>query len=251
MAAPRDYTKAVYEKCGSWGTFPLDLPLAVGDIIQLNKDGKMSRLDSVLNWPGWPQFMPIDSQTVNAATSWAHHAAKSSAGAIHGGATAGAGVGATAEIKVSFSAVGGFMLDFVSGTYRKFRSVITAQSAVLGLSKNGQWKPEYALITEVTEASPATVLMSAAKDTSVVLSAKAKLPDNLAGINLADPQFGFSVASADSDIYHSVSQEAWPLFHCVRIRRHWWGGKFAELQGSEVTNLDEVFSNSPFEDDDV
>jgi hypothetical protein len=248
MGAPHDYSKAVYAETGYWGTFPLDLPIKVGDVVELEDDGKMKRLDSVLDWPGWPAALPIEHDPVNSNTGWSHSATKSVMASAEGGATTAGGIGATAKVKISFSAVGGFVLEFVSGEYRKFRSVISAQNAVLGLYKNGQWQASHALITEILCVAPATVLMSSARNTSVILSAKATLPSGVTAINLADPQLGFSVTTGNEDVLHTLSREAFPLYHCVRIKKKWWGGKFAELQGVVEQDMDEVFLTSPFDD---
>src|SRR5271157_1512886 len=239
------YSKAVYEETGWWGTFPVDIPLEVGDVLEQNQEGRMTRVAKIKTWG---VAFPIDSEPVTAAASWSHHATRTQAATAAGGATAATGVGAEAPIKVSFSEVAGFVLDYVAGKYNRINDVSAAQRAVLGLAKNGQWKPDYVLVTELVEASPATVLVSSARNSSIVLNASIALPDNIPGINLADPKFGFSSTSSTEGVYQSVSAKSYPLYHCIRVRRKWWGGRVAELQAAVKIKLDEAFTDDPFDD---
>jgi hypothetical protein len=239
------YSKAIHEETGWWGTFPIELPLEVGDIIQQDSEGRMTRIAKIKDWG---LMFPIDSQAVTGATSWSRHATRSRSAIGEGGATVVTGAGAQAAVKVSFSEVAGFVLDYVAGKYEKLRDVSVAQKAVLGLAKDGQWKSNYILVTELIEASPATVLVSSARNASIVLNASVAIPDNLPGINLADPKFGFSSSSSTEGVYQSVSTKSYPLYHCIRIHRKWWGGKVAELQGIVAVNLAEAFTDTPFDD---
>ena len=143
------YSKAVYEETGWWGTFPVDIPLEVGDVLEQNQEGRMTRVAKIKTWG---VAFPIDSEPVTAAANWSHHATRTQAATAAGGATAATGVGAEAAIKVSFSEVAGFVLDYVAGKYNRINDVSAAQRAVLGLAKNGQWKPDYVLVTELVEA---------------------------------------------------------------------------------------------------
>ncbi len=119
---------------------------------------------------------------------------------------------------------------------------------MLGLAKNGQWNSDYVLVTELVEASPATILVSSARNSSIVLNASVAIPDNLAGINLADPKLGFSSSSSTEGVYQSVSAKSYPLYHCIRVRGKWWGGRVAELQANIPVNVDEAFTDTPFDD---
>ncbi len=96
MNAPQTYSKAVHEETGWWGTFPIELPLEVGDIIQQDSEGRMTRIAKIKNWG---LMFPIDSQAVTAATSWSRHATRSRAATTEGGATVVTGAGAQAAIR--------------------------------------------------------------------------------------------------------------------------------------------------------
>lgn len=244
MSPPQTYSKAVYEETGWWGTFPIELPLEVGDIIRQDNEGNMTRIAKIRDWG---IMFPVDSEPVSAVATWSRHASRSRAANLEGGATVATGAGAQAAVKVSFSEVAGFVLDYVSGSFKKLRDVSVAQKAVLGLAKDGQWKSDYVLVTELVEASPATVLVSSAKNSSVVLNASASIPESLVGINLADPKFGFSSSSSTEGVYQSVSAKSSPLYHCIRVRGTWWGGKVAELQGAIEVNMSEAFTDTPFD----
>ena len=238
-ALPRAYGKAVHEQSGWWGTFPLDYPVEVGDVVQLDEDGRMIGVRSIFDTPGFS--MPIVVTPVEGAAGWSRHAAKSRLAAASAGASTAVGAGATAAVKVSFSEAGGFVLEDVSGEYRRLQDVDVARKWVLGLAKNGDWNNAYVLVTEIVAASPATVLVSSASESSIVLNGTG-LPADLTGVNLADPQFGFAEASFDEGIYKSVSKRSHPLYHCVRIRRRWWGANNAELQGGSAVSADDAFS---------
>lgn len=248
MDSPKTYSSAVHDQSGWWGTFPVEFPLKVGDIIRQNKLGFMTFVTNIKNWG---LIFPIDSEPVSAANSYSSHASRNLVASAEGGATVVTGAGAKVAVKVSFSEAAGFVLDYVSGKYVRIRDVSEAQEAVLGLAKNGQWKSDYALVTELFEASPATVLVSSAQNSSIVLTATASISENLAGINLADPKLGFSTSSSTEGVYHSVSANSSPLYHCIKVRRNWWGGQVAELQAYASVNMDQAFTDNPFEGDDV
>ena len=243
----RSYSEAVREATGWWGTFPLDLPLKVGDIVEMNQEGFIVRVGSLLNWPGWGAAMPIDSEPVTAANSWSRHAAKNCLAAAQGGVAAVDG-SARGAIQVLFSQEAGFLLDYFGGKYLRLRDVTAAKRAVLGLAKNGEWDIKNVLVSEVFEASPATVLVSSARNVRIELSARVTVPADLKAVNLSDPQFSFSVSSADEGVYHSVSKVAYPLYHCIKIRATWFGGHFAELQADGNVNVDDAFTDMPFDD---
>jgi hypothetical protein len=246
MSAPQTYSKAVHEETGWWGTFPIELPLKVGDILQQDSDGGMKRITNIQNLG---LTFPTDSESVTAAASRSRHATRSRATTAEGGVTVATGGGAQAAVKVSFSEVAGFVLDYVAGKYEKLRDVSIAKKTVLGLAKNGQWESNYVLVAELLEASPATVLVSSARNSSIVLSASVDVPDNLATINLADPKLGFSSSSTVEGVYQSVSAKSFPLYHCIKVRRKWWGGRVAELQGGVTVNMDDAFTDNPFDED--
>jgi hypothetical protein len=251
-SAPRTYGKAVHDTTGWWGTFPIDFPMEVGDLVQLDNDGRLIRYGSVLDWPGWREALPRETRAVTSQTTYSLHAGKTVAASASAGATSTLGVGAEGAIQVSFSKAGGFVIDFVGVNYHRFKDVSVALKWVRGAAKSGEWDNKHVLITEVAEANPATVLMSSKENSSVVLSANASLPKNISSLNLSDPKFNFSVSTWDEGVYHQVSTRAFPLYHCIRVRRKWWFfGKDAELQGAAPVNLEEMFIDSPFEDDDV
>jgi len=251
MSAPQTYPNAVHEKTTWWGTFPIEFPLKIGDIVQHDSNGGLSYVSNIQTKLGAGVIFRTESKPVSAAATWSHHASRNRAATVEGGATTATGVGAQAAVKVSFSAIAGFVLDYVAGTYHRLVDVDAAKRAVLGLAKNGQWESNYVLVTEMIEASPATVIASSAQNSSVLLSASVALPDNVAGINLADPKFGFSSSSSTDGVYQSVSAKSFPLYHCIKLRRKWWGGKTAELQAAVSINLDKAFTDDPFEDENV
>jgi hypothetical protein len=251
MKEAQTYSNAVHEETKWWGTFPIEVPLKIGEIIKQDKEGGMSHVGDIQTKLGAGVIFRIESSPVSAAVTWSHHASRNRAATAEGGATAATGVGAQAAVKVSFSAIAGFVLDYVAGTYHRLVDVDAAKRAVLGLAKNGEWERDYVLVTEMIEASPATVIASSAQNSSILLNASVALPANVGGINLADPKFGFSSSSSTEGVYQSVSARSFPLYHCIKVYRKWWGGRSAELQAVANVNIDKAFTDDPFEDENV
>jgi hypothetical protein len=239
----------VHEESGWWGTFPLSLPMQVGDIIQFDPVKGIKRVSSVSNLPSWTVAVRVQSDRVQAGERWSRHASKALAANGQAGVSQAGMAGMHGVVEVSFSAEGGFVLEYVSGSYHKLEDVAAAQKAVFALAKIGEWNSEHALVTEVLEATPATVLVSAAQNSKSELRTTATVPVDLSGVNLGDPKFGFSRSSAETGVYGAVSQHSYPLFHCIRIRRKWWGGKFAQLQGADTPPLSEAISDDLLDED--
>jgi len=248
VSVARDYAKAVREQAGWWGTYPLDLPLAVGDIVQLDDNGQMIKVGSALDRPGWREALPVETQAVSAGNTWSWHATKSRGGSAEAGASTAAGVSAHGSLKVSFSQVGGFVLSYTSGKYHRLRDVEAAKRRVLAAARDKDWEVRNVLVTEVLEASPATVLVSAEANSSIELSASASLPADVGGVNISDPTLGFSAANEEGSVQQTITQRAFPLYHCIRIHRDWARRLTAELQDVDNPTPVDVFADGPFEE---
>jgi len=245
----REYSRAVRNETQFWGTFPLDIPIAVGDIIQLEGDGRMIKVKSALDWPGWRDALPVDTKDVSGQNQWSWHATISKSGSAEGGVKSATGAEVSASVKVSFSAVGAFILAYTSCKHHIFRDADKAKRMVLSAANMGDWADRYALITEVIEADPATVLVSSEKKSTFALSAKAALPADLGALNFADPKFSVGGITTEGAVHQSMNTKAFPLYHCVRIRRDWLRRVRAELSFTQNPDPSEIFDDSPFDDD--
>jgi hypothetical protein len=239
------YSRLVHKETTWWGTYPVPLQLRVGDYVQMDKTGKIKYLGSVLNWPEWEKGLPVEPFTYKGQDCfWKHVTTKRAADAGAGVETAG--VGADASLTIAFSEEAGFLLNLDGTTGSRFKSVDTARRWILGLAKNGQWEKNAALITEVIKAKRTTVLIAEERETSFRLQATASLPLDVTAINLADPALHVAYFKENGSGYSTPPIEATPLYHCARIRRRWYGPRYAELQTIKDPDLEDIFIDDPF-----
>jgi hypothetical protein len=241
------YSQLVHDKIGWWGTYPVPLPLRVGDYVQMNKDGEIKYLGTVRDWPGWADGLPVESFPYKGKERfWAHATTTGAAGAGAGVATPAASV--DASLAVTFSREAGFLVNLGGTSGRRFKSVDTARKWILGAAKSGQWDKESVLITEVIKAKWTTALIAEERGTRFSLQASASLPVDLAAINLTDPALHLNGSVVSGSGSFTSPTQATPLYHCARIRRRWYGKLYAELQAAAAVDLESVFADDPFGD---
>ena len=239
------YPRLVHDTSTWWGTYPVPQQLRVGDYVQMGKDGQIRYLGSVLDWHGWRDGLPVEPFPYEGKDSyWAHVTTKRAADAGAGIETAG--VGADTSLGISFSQTAGFLLNLDGTSGLRFKSVDTARRWILGAAKAGQWEKEAALITEVIRAKRTTALIAEERGTSFRVQATASLPLDVAAINLANPALHAHYFKISGSGYSTPPIEATPLYHCARIRRRWYGARYAELQAITDPNLEDVFIDDPF-----
>src|SRR4051794_36731622 len=225
MDVPRRYSKLVHDRIGWWATFPVGLPLEVGDFVQMGDNGDIKYLGSVLDWAGWKDGLPVEGFRYQGKDSIRAHASMSRTTHASAGVEVLAGVAeAQGALQIDFAKAAGFVLDFQGAEGRRFKAVITAANWILDTAKNGQWQKDWVLVTEVIGTSSTTALISEEAATSATLSANVVLPGDLAAVNLADPALQLRHAAWSGSGMMSVCEAATPLYHCVRIRRKWWFG---------------------------
>lgn len=183
---------------------------------------------------------------------WQHVTTKRAADA--GAGVKVVGVGADASLTITFSEEAGFLLNLDGTTGSRFESPDTARRWILGAANAGKWEKKAALITEVIRAERTTVLIAEQRGTSFRLQATASLPLDVTAINLADPALHIEYFKESGSGYSTPPIEATPLYHCARIRRRWYGPRYAELQTIKDPDLEDVFVDDPFiegDDNDV
>lgn len=252
------YSRLVHEVTTWWGTYPVPLQLCVGDYVQMDNEGRIKYLGSVLDWPDWRKGLPVEPFLYKGEDRfWRHVTTKRAADA--GAGVKIVGVGADASLTITFSEESGFLLNLAGTTGSRFKSVDTARRWILGAAKAGKWEKKAALITEVIRAERTTALIAEERGTSFRLQATASLPLDVTAINLADPALHVEYFKERGSGYSTPPTEATPLYHCARIRRRWYGPRYAELQTNTDPNLEDVFVDDPFigdndrtgDDDDV
>jgi hypothetical protein len=149
-------------------------------------------------------------------------------------------------VAISFSEKAGFLLNLDGTSGSRFKSVDTARRWILGAAKAGQWEKEAALITEVIRAERTTALIAEERGTSFRVQASASLPVDVTAINLTNPALHAQYFKVSGSGYSTPPIEATPLYHCARIQRKWYGARYAELQATTDTDLEDVFVDDPF-----
>jgi hypothetical protein len=112
------------------------------------------------------------------------------------------------------------------------------------------WQPGHALVTEVVNATSASVVMSQEAASEVVLNASAAV--KAATVNIADVSLGLTVSATRGATMVSLCQASTPLYRCVAIRKTIFGNFKAEMFGAEAPSDAEVessFTDNPFADD--
>jgi hypothetical protein len=239
------YSQLVHDKTGWWGTYPVPLQLRVGDYVQIDRDGRMSYLGTVFDWPGWAAGLLTEPFAYEGDERfWAHATTVAIADGEAGVAFAGGS--AKAAVGVNFSKQSGFVVNLAETSGSRFKSVNTARAWTLGLAKSGHWTKGAVLIVEVIQAASTTALISEESGTRFRLQASASLPVDVPGMSLTDPKLGLSVSVDSGSGYFTVNARATPLYHCVRIRRRWYGRIYGELQSAGEIDPADAFTEEPF-----
>jgi hypothetical protein len=253
MSIGKDFAKAVHGETEYWGTYPPQTPVKVGDHIEFTSDGNNNRLGSSLDWPGWAGAFRIEPVTAAAQAMYAAHANRTV------GANAGAGVpeipaagnvSAKASIKLDFTRSSAFVLDYTGASINRYKSIEELRRWLLELARKGMWQPGHALVTEVVNATSASVVMSQEAASEVVLNASAAV--KAATVNIADVSLGLTVSATRGATMVSLCQASTPLYRCVAIRKTIFGNFKAEMFGAEAPSDAEVessFTDNPFADD--
>jgi hypothetical protein len=242
MSIAHSYMKLVREHTTWQATFPPGDRVAVGDRLSLKADGSMINLGSVFECPGWSKALPVDLIDAPSSNTWTVGAHRKWVASAQARATMGDDIGAAVTVTVSFSKDGGFELAYTAARTRRFRDVTKAKNLVLAAAGRNEWDPGHALVTEVVDASSATVLVANEKSSQVKLDAHATLPADITGINLADPRLQLGNATWTGSGLAVICSQATPLYHCIRFDPTWWDSNKIIYAGDDPAVLDAAFT---------
>jgi len=245
----REYAELVKGATTFIGMYPLVIRLKVGDYYQLNKDLSMVRLGSIFNWPGMIKAVPTASDPIGGSETYYAGCERRRGATAAAGVNNPAGLEVDTKVALDFSREAGFVLAYSAGTHSYVQDVPALQEELKKLAVLGKWEPDWILVTEVIEATSATLAVSTQSNSAIELSASAKLPDLLVDVGISDPELGWTASNWKGSGYTSLCKPATPLFHCIKARKTLFGPK-SELLGSGDADNSKLFvSDDPFTDE--
>jgi hypothetical protein len=205
----KQYTKEMAVKFGYFATWEPGVPLAVGDVgvIRRNLFTRISTLDDFK--------IKFDVRKDPTTTKLSH--------------------ASSGKVKITFKAAGkpalpgssladaqaGVSIDFYSENATVFETIecrteaikdqVAVGKAVAELYAGGGWNKDWVVITEIISSGSGTVLISAAKNAKIELSASATVTG--ASFNLADAKLGLTIENSTNMHTSIVATEGLtPLF---------------------------------------
>ena len=116
-----------------------DRDVGVGDV----KD----TIHAAAKLPGWPTGQTLKSDPKKGMETYYAGSSRTVGAQADAGATTAVG-GAHGTIDLTFSEVGGFVLDFVAEAHDYYDDLQPVMRWALAAAKNGHWEPSWVLITE-------------------------------------------------------------------------------------------------------
>ncbi|QAY71198.1 hypothetical protein [Xylanimonas protaetiae] len=243
----RDFSRLVRGATGFLGAYPQIVPVHVGDYFDQNDEGVLVKLGNVLDWPGWRDAVPVESEPVPGSETYydgCRRVTDVGAGA-KAAIPAAPGVSVQATASLTFTRESGFALAYEGATRTRVREIPPVQRRIKELARTGGWNERWILVVEVIEAESATLVVSRESGSSVDLKANTDLPEPLKDVAIADARLGWSASNWRGSGYTSLCAKGTPLFHCVKVRRGLFGRLTTEILGPE--DLADVFTDDPFE----
>jgi hypothetical protein len=240
------YNRLVYESTGWRGAYPLIIPIRVGDYFQLRGDGIPIHLGNALNWPGWKDAVPVDSEPIRGSETFYSGCQRKIGVSVGTGLQIPGGVGADGTLSLSFSHEGAFVLAYDAASRAVMRDLLPVQRSILESARSGWWQEDWILVVEVIAAESATLAVATERGSELELHANAAIPTGVAGFTIAKPTLGWTASSWRGSGYCSVCQPGTPMYHCLKLRK----GRFGSAWRAEL--LDEhdsadLFTGDPFE----
>lgn len=240
----REYSDLVRRTTGYLGAYPLVVPVRVGDYFELGREGVLVQLGNVFHWPGWSSAVPVDSEDIGGSQTYYAGCKRETVADAGADVATPFGLGVKATVSLSFSRASGFALAYQAAKRERVRDVPTVQRQIVELATNKQWREEWVLVTEVIAASSATLVVSAEKASNLSLHANAEVPEMLEDVGIANAELGWSASSWRGSGYSSICKAGTPLYHCVKVKKGWFGRFKGEILGSE--ELNSSFTDDPY-----
>jgi hypothetical protein len=241
-----EYNKLVFEATGWRGSYPLIIPVRVGDYFQLRNDGIPIQLGNVFNWPGWKDLVPVDEEFVGGSETFYSGCQRKTGGTAEADLQIPSAIGVQATFSLSFSQEGGFVLAYDSATQSRMRDLLPVQRSILESADARWWQEDWILVVEVIAAQSATLAVATERGSELDLHANADIPTGIAGVAIAKPMLGWTASGWRGSGYVSVCVPGTPLYHCLKLRK----GRFTGIWRAELLNgesSDELFTQNPFE----
>jgi len=150
-----------------------------------------------------------------------------------------------ATLEVDFSSQDAVFFNAADCDYTMIDNKVALGKAVMAKYKQGDWKREWAVITDTVKAGATTIAVSGGQTASIVLEATG----DVERINLADASMGLAIKSAKNVGYQVVAEkELTPLYALCKIQSAfmWWGPEFKPLSKAFSDRLLlEAVENSP------
>lgn len=214
-----EYNRIAHDVTGWRGAFPLVIPIRVGDYFELRDDGVPVLLGNALNWPGWKDAVPVDSERIGGSETYYSGCQRKASVSAGAGAQIPGGVGVQGTLSLSFSREAGFVLAYDAATRSRMRDLAPVRSSILAAAESGWWQQSWILVVEVIAAESATVVVATEKDSELDLHANAAIPTGIAGVTIAKPSLGWTASSWRGNGYCSICQPGTPLYHCLKLRK--------------------------------
>ena len=241
-----EYNRLVYESTGWRGAYPLVIPIRVGDYFQLRDNGVPIHLGNALNWPGWKDAVPVDSETIGGSETFYSGCQRKIGVSAGAGVQIPGGVGVDGTLSLSFSHEASFVLAFDAANRARIRDLLPVQRLILDSARSGWWQEDWILVVEVITAESATLAVATERDSELELHANAAIPTGIAGVTIAKPTLGWTASSWRGSGYCSVCQPGTPMYHCLKLRK----GRFGNTWRAELLDEhdpDDLFTKDPFE----
>ena len=190
----KQYIKEMKKRYGGYhATWAPGVPLQVGDIGTFDNDGGFSKIANLANLNIPFEICPDEAgdQLDYSSQGSSSVTAKLSGAVAPNGSVLAEG---DAGIIVEFSKTNSILFKAKDVTYPSINNQIQLEKDIIELYKNGKWKKEWCVITELAVAESATIIISNSANSRIELKANANL--EAATINIADAAFNFSIQSA-------------------------------------------------------
>ncbi|WP_459714600.1 hypothetical protein [Actinophytocola sp. KF-1] len=144
-----------------------------------------------------------------------------------GAGTAGGGATAT----VSFSKEAGTLISLHRPRYHQVDDIPMLKKQILALAREELWERDWIVVVETVEARGVTVLVSSARDASIVFDVRAE-PGTFGVADLANAELGLNVLAKASIGMAAIAERGTPLYRTLRVSRSFWGKVRVGLSGA-------------------
>jgi hypothetical protein len=239
------YLNHIFKQTGYRATWEPGKPLELGQVGKLGSDGVFT------------VFSTLQDEGITMVTN-----TKGTGGDLD--YTSNDNVTITAKVAGTAPALGSALTEAEAGVSIEFKNsqAIVFQSAgnktdyiqnlglvidqILAKYNNGSWPKDYLVITELTRADSATIIISQSRNGSMDL--KAKTAVGAGAIKLTDASLGLTVSREKGSNLKYISQSGLtPLYRVYGIRNPWFGNASVEVKSIAP----KVYTAADFKQQDV